>query len=608
MPTRESFDPRVNSAVKLTWNEKLPGQSLLVKAAELPVKTFVVGPHKKPVKGGTNRPASAPHERPSSASSGPNKHPDPMAPRFLDKSGYWVGSELPVQPRPTQAQPLTATATATAEVANSMLRKQRGAVRPVSAIHSYNDISPVITGEFVREAGGTAHMSYSLGGTALHPAPPPVLNSPRSILDSANYLSPHDSPRESPRTPPGAYKAAFADHSQAQNNGPKVHYGTNPYPGGYRVTTAPYKEAQTIKGEVTHENMYYYRQPGARHGGATRPTSAGAQYYTGTQRGSTRPLSAGPIVYGGHTHRGAGSSSWQKTQHGGGDYQANMMRTGPNDVKVGTVHVASRTNRSVPRNTGHYTSLEAQVPTKLRSGQLGTPLEHPFSRGYATNPEPYFGGQYTVRAGEGGGEYYEGAPGGVDGGPSVQQHAYFTNGDGQAGHAGGLTDVNAHGPYAAAAGNPYWKTETNVLGTADLKRVEELGKGVVAGSANARLVGGQWKYVPRPTEGDVVYTDYYGRYGKEQANYYGRSYANKTAEFAQNRLVDDSSYQKVRASMMGISALRDRPGLSMDATLVHGSPEQLDKVQQDKKIDKMLHAIEQYANLRPEQNTWVAAE
>ncbi len=50
--------------------------------------------------------------------------------------------------------------------------------------------------------------------------------------------------------------------------------------------------------------------------------------------------------------------------------------------------------------------------------------------------------------------------------------------------------------------------------------------------------------------------------------------------------------------MMGIQALRDRPGLSMDATLVHGTPEQLGKVGNGQ-AHKTLHHIEQYDNLRP---------
>ena len=30
------------------------------------------------------------------------------------------------------------------------------------------------------------------------------------------------------------------------------------------------------------------------------------------------------------------------------------------------------------------------------------------------------------------------------------------------------------------------------------------------------------RYVPRPVEGDIIYTDFYGRYGSEKANYYGK--------------------------------------------------------------------------------------
>ncbi len=52
------------------------------------------------------------------------------------------------------------------QIVNTMMPKQRGAVRPVSAVYSYNDVSPVITGEFVREAGGIAHMSYTVVSTA----------------------------------------------------------------------------------------------------------------------------------------------------------------------------------------------------------------------------------------------------------------------------------------------------------------------------------------------------------------------------------------------------------------------------------------------------------
>jgi hypothetical protein len=41
----------------------------------------------------------------------------------------------------------------------------------------------------------------------------------------------------------------------------------------------------------------------------------------------------------------------------------------------------------------------------------------------------------------------------------------------------------------------------------DLDRSEELGRNIVAGAPNCRLVGGRWRYIPRPVEGDSIYTD-----------------------------------------------------------------------------------------------------
>eukprot|EP00955_Chlamydomonas_euryale_P112495 366131-Chlamydomonas_euryale.AAC.46 len=45
-----------------------------------------------------------------------------------------------------------------------------------------------------------------------------------------------------------------------------------------------------------------------------------------------------------------------------------------------------------------------------------------------------------------------------------------------------------------------------------------------AGTPNCRLVGGKWRNLPRPVEGEQLYTDFYGRCDKEHANYYGRAY------------------------------------------------------------------------------------
>lgn len=40
-------------------------------------------------------------------------------------------------------------------------------------------------------------------------------------------------------------------------------------------------------------------------------------------------------------------------------------------------------------------------------------------------------------------------------------------------------------------------------------RAIALGKGCGPSGANSKLVGGKWKYIPRPAEGDVIFTDYY---------------------------------------------------------------------------------------------------
>jgi len=41
----------------------------------------------------------------------------------------------------------------------------------------------------------------------------------------------------------------------------------------------------------------------------------------------------------------------------------------------------------------------------------------------------------------------------------------------------------------------------------DITRIERLGKNAVPGTPNCRLVGGRWRYLERPVEGDSIYTD-----------------------------------------------------------------------------------------------------
>lgn len=58
-------------------------------------------------------------------------------------------------------------------------------------------------------------------------------------------------------------------------------------------------------------------------------------------------------------------------------------------------------------------------------------------------------------------------------------------------------------------------------------------------------------FMRRPVDGDVIYTDFYGRCGEDPCNFYGRRYDLQTTEFKQNWLVDDNDYIKVQASMPG---------------------------------------------------------
>lgn len=76
------------------------------RSNEFPLRTLIVGPTV----------GSASKHRPGTAPSNGRKHPDPAAPRFLDKEGRWVQEQLPVTVLETQAQPLSATVTIDAKV------------------------------------------------------------------------------------------------------------------------------------------------------------------------------------------------------------------------------------------------------------------------------------------------------------------------------------------------------------------------------------------------------------------------------------------------------------------------------------------------------------
>jgi hypothetical protein len=74
---------------------------------------------------------------------------DPQ-PAFLSPSGKWVPDKMPGLIAESQAQPLTATSTLTSSMPGAAGRASRP-IRPVTACHTYHDISPVATADAVMD-------------------------------------------------------------------------------------------------------------------------------------------------------------------------------------------------------------------------------------------------------------------------------------------------------------------------------------------------------------------------------------------------------------------------------------------------------------------------
>ncbi|KAL6750382.1 hypothetical protein V8C86DRAFT_2813880 [Haematococcus lacustris] len=149
----------------------------------------------------------------------------------------------------------------------------------------------------------------------------------------------------------------------------------------------------------------------------------------------------------------------------------------------------------------------------------------------------------------------------------------------------------------------FWQRQTGTafaLSISDLDRVQELGRPIPPESPNTRLIGSRWRYIDRPLDGDLVYKDYYGRYGPHLSDYYGRSYHIAPGQFNKSRVVGDMDYVKVQASLPGIHALRTRPGLVMEATIANGKPERLQGLSMyDAKHGKGVHRITEFSRLAP---------
>ncbi|KAL6762807.1 hypothetical protein V8C86DRAFT_2511221 [Haematococcus lacustris] len=600
----DRFDPRKHASVLLNINEKqqtttpgLAGGSTSRKTQEFSLRTLVVGPHVKTGAETTARPFTAPAG---------SINPDPMSPRYLDRNGKWIASELSSPVQQTQRQALTATnGNIAAYVAHSTKHDARGTVRPVSAVHSYADISPVVTAEHVREPssgqdGATLAPGATLpgaGGTDLLHTRPELdylEANPTSYKggDGENY---YFNDRDSGPKP----RMSQQQKSYLQQHASGMHGGS----GANRVGLGP--DYLTASGSIYASSAGRRRSktPGPRPRPAA-PAPLGPIFYAKGRTAShskghfavatSRSIPDAPLPSAVTTLPGKEPSPYLASL-----YSANTR--GPTQMPTHRPGTTGRP-RQMPAHTkvlgasmgtaGSSGDRSTQATTVLRAGELGEPLTHPVfdyeandASRYAHNPH------YPVGLGSAYDKEFAAAAGESDNLKTTAPAA--GPGEGQ---------VNPHAPYAAASTNPYWpkqQVEATHLTRPDLLREEKLGKGVVPGSANTRLVGGQWKYLPRPTEGDVLYTDYYGRYGPEHANYYGRSYRMDLNDFSKNRLVNDAAYQRVQASMTGIQNLRERPGLAMESTIVHGPNDSLQQLTDREAVASLqsLHRISQYHNL-----------
>ena len=99
----------------------------------------------------------------------PNGRPFTPSPSHLDHKGRWVASALPagtlVVPHPSQPLSDTPTAVHTVTAVQSQYEGEETerTYRPVVALHSYADVSPMVSSEWVRERGGTKGGTGSTG-------------------------------------------------------------------------------------------------------------------------------------------------------------------------------------------------------------------------------------------------------------------------------------------------------------------------------------------------------------------------------------------------------------------------------------------------------------
>eukprot|EP00798_Chlamydomonas_sp_ICE-L_P001344 gene1345-32705_t len=154
-----SYDPRMETVEVLPYNEYQDPYN------DYPVKTYRPGPGTPTGLGGAMLGSGAYPSRPTSTSPGMYRgssnrhgassarylssdphygastqafHQDDLTPKFLGSDGRWVQEMVPMPIAAAQSQPLTTSETFSARLPGTYGRS----IRPVSAVVSYNDVSP----------------------------------------------------------------------------------------------------------------------------------------------------------------------------------------------------------------------------------------------------------------------------------------------------------------------------------------------------------------------------------------------------------------------------------------------------------------------------------
>eukprot|EP00798_Chlamydomonas_sp_ICE-L_P024455 gene24455-10055_t len=370
-----------------------------------------------------------------------------LGPRFLGTDGRWIQDAVPMPIAATQSQPLTTSRTFTARLPGT-----GKPIRPVSAVISYNDVSPAVTAEYIR-------------GTMI----------PQHQYFVKASVSPY---AEDPR----GQKSKKSSSARSKSTGR--------YTGRYN-------------------EFGYYNLDDTQPRGTT---SLNKSYDNSAQRSN-----GGYNEFGYYTERPPASSNKKKssilsTYHDNKPYDNQTVNKYAEAIIGGDgdpeeyqedfyLDTSALTTNGEDGDTQEYQEdLYPDTPAMTTNGG--------FTCGYRRREEAVLGGNAESE------EYQE------DFYPDTS--ALTTNDT--YGHPGpqiaSAMSNEAYGvrvdPVRQSTMAEQYSQRVNAanfnLTKKDLARTmyTDLGENSVAGSANVRLVGGRWRKMPRPVDGDVLWTDYYG--------------------------------------------------------------------------------------------------